>query len=190
MAPEFQLPTDKHRLIQRCAAGETFKYLCFWGHEAKAGPSACFSQWFDSPFHCDGQHFATAEHYMMYRKACLFGDENTALAIIDATHPGQAKALGRQVQGFHQALWEQYRFDIVVAANRAKFSTNAAIKAILLNSQQRILVEASPVDRIWGIGLEAKHPDAQRAKAWPGLNLLGFALMQVRAELRATMSWL
>jgi ribA/ribD-fused uncharacterized protein len=185
MMCEFQLPLDRASLIQRCAAGEAFKYLFFWGHEPKSNSTACFSQWFDCAFECEGHRFATAEHYMMYRKACLFGDEKIAKAILSASHPGEAKALGRQVSGFQQLKWEQRRLEIVVSGNMAKFSADERSRSVLLNSRQRILVEASPVDTIWGSGLEARHPKAAHATAWPGLNLLGFALMQVRTELAA-----
>ena len=104
--------------------------------------------------------------------------------IIAAAHPSQAKNLGREVQGFTQSTWEQHRFDIVVRGNIAKFGQNPALKTFLLNTGHRILVEASPTDRIWGIGWSENDPQTQNPEQWRGLNLLGFALMVARSQLR------
>lgn len=122
---------------------------------------------------------------MMAEKARLFGDEGTRQRILSAASPAQAKALGRQVAGFNDARWEAARFDIVVQANRAKFMQNEPLGACLLGTGNRVLVEASPVDRIWGIGLAADDPRASQPDQWRGLNLLGFALMVVRSEMQA-----
>jgi ribA/ribD-fused uncharacterized protein len=171
-------------LRTRCNAGERFKYVFFWGHQpGKSGvTSACFSQWYDAPFVIDGQRYATAEHYMMAEKAALFGDRATRERVLEAANPGAAKALGRKVQNFDEGTWLTHRFDIVVRANRAKFSQHAALGHFLEQTAARVLVEASPVDRVWGIGLAQDDERASDPNAWQGLNLLGFALMQVRAE--------
>jgi hypothetical protein len=100
-----------------------------------------------------------------------------------APHPGEAKKLGRVVQNFDNTHWEETRFDIIVRGNMAKFSQNEALKTFLLSSKNRILVEASPYDSIWGIGVTEDDPKAHKPEQWPGLNLLGFALMAVRARL-------
>ena len=89
-----------------------------------------------------------------------------------------------QVQGFDEAKWQAARYDIVVRGNLAKFSQNEALRSFLLNTGERVLVEASPVDPIWGIGLAANDPLAEQPAQWRGLNLLGFALMDVRRSLR------
>ncbi len=162
------------------------KYLFFWGHTpGKSGQvgKECLSQWYPAVFVVDGVRYATAEHYMMAEKARLFGDEGVREKIIAAAHPSQAKNLGREVQGFNPTTWEQHRFDIVVQGNIAKFSQNPTLKAFLLNTGHRILVEASPVDRIWGIGWSENDPQAQDPEKWRGLNLLGFALMAARSRL-------
>ena len=96
---------------------------------------------------------------------------------------GEAKAIGREVIGFNPETWESNRFDIVVAANMAKFSTHSELKDYLLNTGDRILVEASPVDSIWGIGLAEDDPACENPNLWKGSNLLGFALMAVRDQL-------
>lgn len=169
-------------LVRRYKAGEKLEYVFFWGHQAskKGVTAACFSQWYVAPFEVDGQQYQSAEHYMMAEKAALFGDQQTRARIIEATDPNAAKALGRQVRGFDEALWAQERFAIVVRANEAKFSQNAELGAFLLGTGTRVIVEASPVDRVWGIGLAQDDEKAHRPDRWRGLNLLGFALMQVR----------
>ncbi|MGV9821727.1 NADAR family protein [Nocardia xishanensis] len=173
-------------LIRFTAAGGAVKYLPFWGHRPQADGSVgkgCFSQWWPAPFDVDGLSFPTAEHYMMWRKALLFDDTETAARVLTVEHPEQAKDLGRQVRGFDEKRWEAERFEIVVAGNLAKFGSDDELRRFLLGTGDRVLVEASPVDRIWGIGLAADHPDAAEPTRWRGANLLGFALMRVREEL-------
>jgi ribA/ribD-fused uncharacterized protein len=173
-------------LLLALEAGTTPKYVLFWGHQPNADGSigkGCFSQWFETSFQVDGQTYLTAEHFMMAEKARLFGDGETRASILAARTPAEAKKLGRGVKGFDDALWEQARFAIVVRANEAKFSQNQALRDYLLTTGDRVLVEASPVDRIWGIGLAANDERALEPRSWCGLNLLGFALMEVRARL-------
>ncbi|RSK48051.1 NADAR family protein [Hymenobacter rigui] len=171
-------------LLQHVASGETVKYLFFWGHTSKGGlGKEVFSQWYPAPFTLGGDTYATTEHYMMAEKARLFQDEATRQAILQAPHPDVAKRLGRQVQGFDEAAWNAQRFGIVVRGNLAKFGQHAALREFLLGTGNRVLVEASPVDSIWGIGLAQDHPQATNPAEWPGLNLLGFALMEVRSNL-------
>ncbi|MBP8000660.1 MAG: NADAR family protein [Chloroflexi bacterium] len=177
---------DRNTLITAVTNGLQPKYLFFWGHtpgKAEQVGKECLSQWYPAVFVVDGVRYATAEHYMMAEKAQLFGDEDVREKIIAAAHPSLAKNLGRAVQGFTQTTWEQHRFDIVVQGNIAKFGQNPTLKTFLLNTVTRILVEASPMDRIWGIGWSENDPQAQNPEQWRGLNLLGFALMNVRARL-------
>jgi ribA/ribD-fused uncharacterized protein len=165
------------------ARGERVKFLFFWGHQPEPGGqigAGCLSQWWPAPCTVDDRVFATAEHYMMWRKATLFGDHAAARKILDASHPHAAKALGSRVIGFDQQVWDEHRVPIVVAGNLAKFRQRPALGTFLINTGRRVLVEASPVDRIWGIGLTRDDPAAADPAQWRGLNLLGFALMQVR----------
>jgi len=120
---------------------------------------------------------------MSWRKTTLFGDHAAALQILEAPHPHAAKALGGRVTGFDQQVWDEHRIPIVVAGNLAKFRQHPPLGAFLVNTGQRILVEASPVDRIWGIGLSADDDGADDPARWRGLNLLGFALMDIRQML-------
>ena len=120
---------------------------------------------------------------MMYRKALLFGDCDAAQRLLSASNPGEAKAIGREVKGFNQKKWDTCRFEIVVAGNLAKFSCNPKLKEVLLNTGNGVLVEASPVDKIWGIGLPEDDPACGNPNLWKGANLLGFALMEARDQL-------
>ncbi|QKG21835.1 NADAR family protein [Actinomadura verrucosospora] len=172
---------DVQQLIRLHEEGARPKYLFFWGHR-KPGPGY-LSQWWPSPFTVGDVTYATAEHYMMAEKARLFGDGETAAAVIDAPHPGAAKDLGRRVRGFDDDAWTARRAEIVVAGNRAKFEQNPELRDYLAGTRDRVLVEASPLDRVWGIGLAADDPRAQEPAEWQGLNLLGFALMTVRESL-------
>ncbi|WP_344149549.1 NADAR family protein [Kribbella yunnanensis] len=177
---------DRVELERLVAAGKRFRYVLFWGHEPERDGSlgpGCLSQWWPAPFVVDGVRYATTEHFMMAGKARTFGDEQTLAEILAVPSPAQAKALGRKVRNFDTAIWAEHRFDIVVAANAAKFSQYDDLRAYLLGTKDRVLVEASPVDRIWGIGLAADDVRAQEPRQWRGLNLLGFALMAVRREL-------
>ncbi|WP_326562306.1 NADAR family protein [Micromonospora sp. NBC_01796] len=179
-------PRDVDELLLLARRGVRLRFLFFWGHQPQrdGGPGAgCLSQWWPSPFVVEGVRYATAEHYMMAGKARLFGDESIAEQVLVAPSPGAAKALGRRVRGFDQAVWEAHRFDLVVAGSVAKFGQDPDLRDYLLGTGSRVLVEASPVDRIWGIGLAGTDPAAEDPARWRGLNLLGFALMQARAQL-------
>lgn len=177
---------DADRLAELQARGERMKFVFFWGHReprsGAAGPG-CLSQWWSSPFTLDGVVYATAEHYMMAEKARLFGDGESAAAIVAANHPRHAKDLGRRVRGFDEAAWVEHRFEIVVRGNVAKFSQHADLGDYLRGTGRRVLVEASPLDRVWGIGLAADDERAGDVASWQGLNLLGFALMEARSRL-------
>lgn len=164
------------------------EYLMFWGHRPQAGGGVgrgCLSQWWPVTFTVDGLSYRSAEHFMMAGKALLFGDAGTAARIRQAPHPGAAKALGREVAGFDEERWAAHRFDVVVAGNLPKFGQHAGLRKFLMATGDRVLVEASPRDKIWGIGLAADDERAASPDRWPGQNLLGFALMEVRQRLRS-----
>ncbi|HET9382321.1 MAG TPA: NADAR family protein [Streptomyces sp.] len=178
--------TSQETLIREVRAGARVRYLRFWGHrprpDGRIGPS-CLSQWWPSPFTVDGVAYGTAEHWMMAGKARLFGDAEAERRILAATHPAQAKKEGRLVRGFDEAAWERERFGLVVEGSVHKFAAHADLAAFLLGTGDRVLVEASPVDRVWGIGLAADDEAAGDPERWRGPNLLGFALMEARRRL-------
>ncbi|MER7315935.1 MULTISPECIES: NADAR family protein [Streptomyces] len=174
-------------LLARSARGGRVKYLTFLGHRPRADGqlgTGCLSQWWPSPFTVDGVRYATAEHWMMAGKARLFGDAEGEARVLAARGPAQAKTAGRLVRGFDDATWERERFALVVAGGVHKFGQDPALRDYLLGTGERVLVEASPTDRIWGIGLAQDDPRAAGPASWQGLNLLGFALMEARARLR------
>lgn len=173
---------DNEGLLKVIEAGERIKYVFFWGHEEPQGKltKACLSQWYPLVFENDGHKYATAEHWMMAEKARLFNDEETLSKILKAKHPSEAKKLGRLVSNFDSDVWESKRSEIVVQGNKLKFGQNDSIKEFLINTGDRVLVEASPVDKIWGIGLAQDHQHVESPDKWKGLNLLGYALMEVR----------
>lgn len=164
-----------------------FKYLFFWGHTPKREDvidKSCFSQWYPSPFTVDGITYATAEHWMMAQKSRLFQDEEVFQKIIAAEKPAVAKALSREVKNFDAAVWDESSFSIVVEGNKHKFSQNENLKTFLLHTGDKVIVEASPADAIWGIGLSQDTNEATNPFRWRGTNLLGFALMEVRDLLK------
>lgn len=174
-------------IIQQYQAGEVFKYVYFWGHQPSASGEithSCFSQWWQSSFIVDDINYPTAEHYMMAQKALLFNDQLIFEQIINASHPKQVKALGRKISKFDEAVWRKHRFNIVVDGNVAKFGQNEVLKRYLLGTNNRVLVEASPVDKIWGVGLSKDDEQIYDPSTWQGQNLLGFALMEVRDKLQ------
>jgi ribA/ribD-fused uncharacterized protein len=183
------LPMSREALTAAMGSGLAPRWLFFWGHTpAKDGSvgKTCFSQWWAGhPFELEDITYATAEHWMMAEKARLFGDEAIRSEILTASHPNAAKKLGRTVRGFDEAEWHKARWGIVVAGNDAKFRQHPELRTFLLNTGDRILVEASPYDTIWGNGLSADDPRAINPGEWRGLNLLGFALMAVRLKLKA-----
>jgi ribA/ribD-fused uncharacterized protein len=149
------------------------------------------SQWYESPFHTSDKSitYQTAEQYMMYQKAVLFNDPETGAEILATTSPKEQKALGRRVQNFDNDVWLKERERIVGEGSYWKFVNSLKegedLKAMLLETGERELVEASPMDKIWGIGFGAKNAESQRHR-W-GLNLLGKALMGARKRIREEM---
>lgn len=162
---------------------ETKTHIYFWG--------GIYSQWYNSQFEFkkeDGQiaKVGRAEAYMMYQKAILFNAPNIAKKILETNDPKKQKALGqdrKEIQ-FNQAIWDKNKFDIVVKGNLLKFSQNEKLKKQLLNTGDKVLVEGSPYDKIWGVGLKWDNPKILDEKNWRGENLLGKALMKVRDILR------
>ncbi len=131
----------------------------------------------------DGITYRTAEHWMMAGKARLFDDAVSLEKVLHAPTPAAAKALGRAVRGFSEDRWAAARYELVVAGNVAKFSQNDDLRHYLASTGSRVLVEASPFDRVWGIGLADDDERARTPSRWRGRNLLGFALMDVRERL-------
>ncbi|RKP51585.1 NADAR family protein [Cohnella endophytica] len=174
------------RLLADCKAGQEFTFLYFWGHTPPKDGSlnrSCLSQWWLCPFTIDGITYSCAEQYMMAEKARLFHDDKNLANIMSAKTPKEMKEFGRAVSGFDRVLWERQSYEVVKKGNYAKFSQNPDLWHYLKSTGNCILVEASPVDRVWGIGIGQEHPNAGDPSKWEGANLLGFALTEVRDEL-------
>ncbi|KAL5427324.1 hypothetical protein PMIN04_001339 [Paraphaeosphaeria minitans] len=142
-------------------------------------------QWFWSPWPHEGDTYKTAEMWMMVGKARLFGDEDVAREILAAEHPGRQKALRRKVRGFDEGVWDRHKMRIVEEGNCFKITISEdaeSLRAMLLATGERELVEGSPMDWIWGVGFAEKNAGVNRVR-W-GQNLLGKALMNVRKRLR------
>ena len=154
------------------------KFTFFWNNRTP------FSNWYPSIFTWGGITFSRGEQYMMYRKAMRFGDTEIAEKIMSTDDPAEQKALGREVRGYNDAVWAAQRYQIMVEGLYEKFNQNPKLKDALLATEGTEMVEASPYDRIWGIGLTAHDNRAQDKSTWLGQNLLGQVLDEVRCRLK------
>lgn len=153
---------------------ETKTHIYFWGSE--------LSNFWDAPFQMDGLKFATSEQAFMYLKAKQFNDDEIALKILKAPTPLHAKKLGRAVRGYDDDIWSSVRYEAMVTALEHKFA-RPDMKRFLLSTTNKTLVEASPYDVIWGVGLSEDDNRILHERNWKGQNLLGIALMEVRRRL-------
>jgi ribA/ribD-fused uncharacterized protein len=174
-------------------------YVYFW---TTAHVNGWASQWYPAAFKAtlsldpkdaskpeEEFEFPTTEHWMMVQKAILFGDADIArrvLAIRGTTSADmrRVKALGREVRGFHERRWAEHRERIVFEGNLLKFAQNKELWEKLDATGDSVIVEASPRDKIWGIGIGEKRATAGGKEAWRGQNLLGQAITKVRTQLR------
>ena len=177
---------DLQQIRERYDAGEQLKFIFFWGHH-QTGPfikPTCFSQWYERGFSIDGLQYRCAEQWMMAEKARLFSDPETRQLILDATTPRDMKALGRKVRNFDSEVWSKNAREIVTRGNIAKFSQNDDLKRYILGTGDKVLVEASPYDRIWGIGMSRDDAGVNNPHNWKGTNRLGFCLMEARDRIK------
>jgi ribA/ribD-fused uncharacterized protein len=157
---------------------ETKKYTFFWKDKD------VFSQWHRVGFTVDGVHFKTAEHWMMWKKAMMFGDALKAEEILQTKEARDVKQKGREVSGFNKYEWEQNCKRFVYDGNHAKFTQNPALLKELMDTGDTLLVEASPFDMIWGIGLKEEDAKNTPEEKWPGTNWLGEILTELRENLK------
>ena len=160
----------------------TDKHVLFWGE----WPSNWYRAEFDAEVLIDGKketkHFYNSEQYFMYMKAIIFGDYEIAEKILATKDPKKAKELGRIVRNYDDKVWNDMRYKVMVDANKAKYNHNESLKKLITSDEfkGKWFVEASPVDKVWGIGLGENDPLADDEKNWKGQNLLGKALDEVR----------
>jgi ribA/ribD-fused uncharacterized protein len=159
------------------------QYVFFYG--------GYLSNWADTSFEDvqTGIPYNCSEQYMMHMKALLFGDHETADKIMKATFPGDQKALGRLVSGFEKEYWEKHARDIVYRGCFFKFTQHKDAHEYLMSTKNHYLVEASPHDTIWGIGLGAYDEAVNDPKNWKGLNWLGQVLTALREDLESDSSF-
>jgi ribA/ribD-fused uncharacterized protein len=154
-------------------------YLLFWsGWPSNRHPS---------PFALDGREFNCVEQWMMFSKARYFGDDAIGDEVLREVSPRRQKELGRSVRGFDPIAWSEVSKAVVYRGVREKFVQNDDLRAELQATRDLVIVEASPLDTIWGIGLAVDHPDATNPAKWCGSNWLGELLMRARMELRSTL---
>ncbi|UGL62728.1 hypothetical protein [Xanthomonas phage FMYAK-P1] len=142
-----------------------------------------FSQWYPSPMVIDGVQYGCAEQYMMAQKARVFGDEQALDAIMATSNPAEQKAIGRKVRGFDRRQWDSVSRDVVMRASLHKFTSDPKLRAQLLLTEGTTLVEASPTDVIWGVGLDELDPRVHDRSLWQGTNWLGQVLTDLRQSL-------
>lgn len=155
----------------------TDTHVYFWG--------GCFSQWAKSNFTDDEtkKHFDSCEKYMMYNKAKLF-DKSFCDPILKCNDPKEIKKMGKQIKNFDQVVWDEHKYKIVVRGNYLKFAQDEQLKSVLISAGDRIFVEASPYDKIWGVGLYEDDDNILDEKNWAGENLLGKAITDVSKMIR------
>lgn len=143
-----------------------------------------FSQWYPSEFIINEVIYNTAEQFMMAMKAKYFDDQDAYAKIMETDDPSEQKAIGRQIKNFNAEAWNAVSRGYVYEGNIAKFTQNKHLLKQLLNTKDKEIVEASPYDKIWGIGLGYDNPDCMDKSKWRGTNWLGEVLMKVRNDLK------
>jgi hypothetical protein len=142
------------------------------------------SNWEHSPFIIDGVQYSCNEQWMMAEKARLFNDEATLFLIMNTSDPSDQKRYGRAVRGFNKEIWDKACYSIVLRGTIEKYKQNSELLKLLLASKDAQFVEASPNDKIWGIGMRATDPNATDPTKWRGQNLLGKAITEAREIIR------
>lgn len=168
--------------INALAGGVEDKYVFFFGG-TKGLPNSYLSNWYPCDFVVNEIQYNCVEQFMMACKANVFGDNDTLLQVMDTAMPSAQKRLGKQVRGFTDEVWDQWKEKVVYQGCMAKFEQNLDLKSKLLGTKGKTLVEASPYDRIWGIGMSETDPDRFNEGKW-GQNLLGKMLMRVREDIK------
>lgn len=143
-------------------------------------PYGEFSNWYICSVTYEGKQFCSSEQVFMYMKARLFCDEITANKILYTSNQREIKALGREVKNFDQAKWDANKYDFMLKANKLKLLQNPKIMNILRDTKDEIICEASPYDKVWGIGIGPDDPKVDDINNWQGENLLGKVLMDIR----------
>jgi ribA/ribD-fused uncharacterized protein len=153
----------------------TNNHVFFWDTE--------FSNFHPVKINYKGKEFLTTEHAFMWEKANFFEDQEIADKILEVKHPREAKKLGRQIEAFDATRWSEVCYKIMLDVNRPKWSDNSRLTELLLSTGKRVMVEASPYDKVWGIGMKQDDAGVDDESNWQGQNLLGKVLDELREEL-------
>lgn len=167
----------KQNIINQYKKGKQQEFVFFW---RPYGVGGIYSQWFKSSFTVNGTTYCCAEQFMMAEKARTFDDCDTLAAILDTDDPNRHRILGRQVKNYDEELWGAIRKRVVVEGSLEKFRQSEDLMEMLIRDKDKILVEASPYDKIWGIGMKAGTYGIENPENWTGENNLGFAIMEAR----------
>lgn len=158
---------------------EDKKYTFFWKSDSP------FSNFYKCKFRVDNIDFFSSEQYFMYKKAMAFMDAETAELILKTKLPWEAKKLGRQVKNFNKKEWDEMCQKIMYDAVHHKFTQNQSLLKVLMATGNTKFIEASPFDKIWGIGLTEEDAKKTPEENWLGTNFLGIVLTQLRDDLRS-----
>lgn len=154
--------------------------LClFWG---QASP---FSNWRAGKITLDGFDYSCGEQRMMHCKAALFGDLAASERVLASPSPWSQKQIGRSIRGYDEAVWEDDRMPMMIEIVFQKAIQDDSTRAHLMATGTAVIVEASPHDPVWGIGLSENDPASLDPSLWKGRNLLGRAWMAAREHIRA-----
>jgi ribA/ribD-fused uncharacterized protein len=155
---------------------ETDEFYFFWKHQ--------FGQWTKRGIvDPEGLTYNCCEQYMMHKKAMLFGDTIVAEKILGEPEPSSQQKLGREVSNYKSEIWDNHKFGIVWYGNYLKFTQHKDLGQRLIATGQRVIVEASPYDLVWGVGYAADSEEILTPEKWRGQNLLGHVLMSVRSAI-------
>ena len=177
-------------ILKKYNEGEELDFLFFWGHTNHSNTinKTCLSQWYRNkqPIIENTIEYETCEHYMMVKKSLLMNssDEKTISKMLSTKTPKEVKEMGRLVNNFDSRKWDENKFEIIVNGNYIKFSQDEDLKEFLLSTNDKILVEASPYDKVWGISMRESDKGIRDPNNWKGENLLGYALMEVREKIK------
>lgn len=155
---------------------ETAEGVYFWG--------SLYSNWYITHFVIDGVTYNCVEQYMMAQKAIMANDKESLEKIMNVSDPGEQKKLGQAVANLNVKEWDEKKLDIVTKGCIAKFTSKRFLQETLLKTGNKVIVEGSPNDRLWGVGLHWSSSDIEDKNKWKGTNLLGRALMKAREEIR------
>lgn len=179
----YELLLEELNTLSELVKGRVERMAVYFYHPG--GQYGFMSQWYPSWFReetGERTEYANCEQYMMAKKALQFGDQEMHREIMNTPNPSLMRRLGRQIRGFHENVWNEQKYEIVLQGNMLKFTQNEELKRLLIDTGDSILAEASPTDRIWGIGLSIES--AERGDRWRGRNLLGDVLMEVRRRVK------